>query len=115
MSQATTSLRSVAVLTLLTLGQMGLQFAFQLLLAKRFGADADMDSLVAAWTLPLVVSGLLGVSLGSAFVPVFVEARQRAGETAARSMAIQIVCWLFLLSVLWWLAARHFATSWMRT
>ena len=39
MSQAATSLRSVAVLTLLTLGQMGLQFAFQLLLAKQFGAE----------------------------------------------------------------------------
>jgi putative peptidoglycan lipid II flippase len=115
MPQATTSLRSVAVLTLLTLGQMGLQFAFQLLLAKRFGADAEMDSLVAAWTLPLVVSGLLGVSLGSVFVPVFVATRQRVGETAARSMAIQVVCWLFLVSVLWWLAARQFANSWMRT
>jgi putative peptidoglycan lipid II flippase len=115
MPQATTSLRSVAVLTLLTLGQMGLQFAFQLLLAKVFGADAEMDSLVAAWTLPLAVSGLLGVSIASVFVPVFVETRQRVGETAARSMAIQVVCWLFLASVLWWLAARQFASSWMRT
>ena len=56
MPQAVTSLRSVAVLTLLTLGQMGLQFVFQLLLAKHFGAESEMDAFVAASTLPLVVT-----------------------------------------------------------
>ncbi len=114
MPQATTSLRSVAVLTLLMLGQMGLQFVFQLLLAKHFGAESEMDAFVAASTLPLVVSGLLAGALASAFVPVYVETRQRAGETAAWTMAVQVMCWLFLITVVLWQAAKFFAEPWMR-
>lgn len=115
MPQAATSLRSVAVLTLLTLGQMGLQFALQLLLAKWFGTEADMDAFVAASTLPLVVSGLLAGALGSAFVPVYVETRERDGETAAWSMAVQLVCWLSLFTLLLWQVAKYFAEPWMKT
>lgn len=115
MPQAATSLRSVAVLTLLTLGQMGLQFALQLLLAKWFGTEADMDAFVAASTLPLAVSGLLAGALSSAFVPVYIETRERDGETAAWSMAVQLVCWLSLLTLLLWQVAKQFADPWMRT
>ena len=115
MPQAATSLRSVAGLTFLTLGQMGLQFALQLLLAKWFGTDSDMDAFVAASTLPLVVSGLLAGALASAFVPVYVQTRERSGETAAWSMAVQLVCWLSLATLLLWQVAKLFAEPWMRT
>jgi putative peptidoglycan lipid II flippase len=114
MPQAATSLRSVAVLTLLTLGQMGLQFALQLLLAKRFGTAADMDAFMAASTLPLVVSGLLAGALASAFVPVYVQTRDQSGESAAWSMAVQLVCWLSLLTLLLWRVSKLFAEPWMR-
>lgn len=114
MTQAATSLRSVARLTLLTLSQMGLQFAFQILLAKWFGAEADMDAFVAASTLPLAVSSLLATALGAAFVPVYVDTKQRSGEMAAWSMAVQLTCWLFLISVLLWQVARYFAEPVMR-
>ena len=114
MPQAATSLRSVALLTLLTLGQMGLQFALQLLLAKWFGTESDMEAFVAASTLPLVVSGLLAGALSSAFVPVYGETRQRDGETAAWSMAVQLVCWLALFTLLLWQVAKHFAEPWMK-
>ena len=114
MPRASTSLRSVSVLTLLTLGQMGLQFALQLLLAKWFGTDADMDAFVAASTLPLVVSGMLAGALSAAFVPVYVETRERDGETAAWSMAVQLVCWLALFTLLLWRAAKQFSEPWMR-
>lgn len=109
MPQAETSLRSVAVLTWLTLGQMVLQFCWQILLAHWFGTASEMDALVAANTLPMVVSGLLAGAIGSAFVPVYVETRERVGETAAWSMAVQLLCGLFLLVVLLWQAARLFA------
>ena len=59
MPQAATSLRSVALLTVLTLGQMGLQFGFQILLARQFGTESDMDAFIAALTLPMVISGIL--------------------------------------------------------
>jgi len=115
MPQATTSLRSVSVLTLLTLGQIGLQFVLQLLLAKWFGTETDMDAFVAASTLPLVVSGLLAGSLASAFVPIYVETRERVGETVAWSMAVQLVCWLSLFTLLLWQVAKHLAEPCMRT
>lgn len=115
MPQAATSLRSVAGLTFLTLGQMGLQFALQLLLAKWFGTESDMDAFVAASTLPLVISGLLAGALASAFVPVYVQTRERSGETAAWSMAVQLVCWLSLFTLLLWQIAKFFAEPWMRT
>lgn len=115
MPQAATSLRSVSVMTLLTLGQMGLQFGLQFLLAKWFGTESDMDAFVAASTLPLVVSGLLAGSMASAFVPIYIETRERAGETAAWSMAVQLVCWLSLFTLLLWQVAKHFAEPWMRT
>ena len=115
MPQAATSLRSVAVLTMLTLGQMGLQFALQLLLAKRFGTASDMDAFVAASTLPLVVSGLLAGALASAFVPVYMQTRERSGDSAAWSMAVQLVCWLSLATLLLWQLSKFFAEPWMRT
>ena len=115
MPQAATSLRSVAVLTMLTLGQMGLQFALQLLLAKWFGTASDMDAFVAASTLPLVVSGLLAGALASAFVPVYVQTREQSGESAAWSMAVQLVCWLSLATLLLWQLSKLFAEPWMRT
>lgn len=114
MTQAATSLRSVAVLTLLTLGQMGLQFAFQILLARQFGARSEMDAFFAALTLPMVISGLLAGSMGSVFVPVYLETKQRSGETAAWTMAVQVTCWMFLVTVLLWQSATYFAEPWMR-
>lgn len=115
MPQAATSLRSVALLTVLTLGQMGLQFGFQLLLARQFGTESDMDAFVAALTLPMVISGILAGALASAFVPVFIEARQRATESAAWSMGTQATCWLFFLTMALWQTAKYFADPWMRT
>lgn len=114
MPHAAISLRSVAWLTLLTLGQMGLQFAFQFLLAKWFGTAADMDAFVAASALPMSVSGLLAGAFGAAFVPVYIDVQRQSGETAARSMAVQITCWLFLSTVVMWQAARLFAEPIMR-
>lgn len=113
MPQAATSLRSVALLTLLTLGQMGLQFGFQILLARQFGTEPDMDSFVAALTLPTVISGILAGALAAAFVPVFVETQQRASDSAAWSMGTQVTCWLFFLTVALWQTAKHLAEPWM--
>ena len=113
MPQAATSLRSVALLTVLMLGQMGLQFGFQILLARQFGTESDMDAFVAALTLPMVISGILAGALASAFVPVFIATRQRGTESAAWSMGTQATCWLFFLTMTIWQAAKYFAEPWM--
>ena len=99
---------------MLTLCQMGLQFAFQILLARQFGARSEMDAFFAALTFPMVVSGLLAGSMGSVFVPVYLETKQRSGDTAAWTMAVQVTCWMFLVTVLLWQSATYFAEPWMR-
>ena len=42
--------------SLLSFLQLVIQFAFQVLLAERFGAESEMDGVVAAISLPTVLS-----------------------------------------------------------
>lgn len=114
MPNTKSSLRSVSLLSIGSIGQMGLQFAFQLLLARYFGAKAEMDAYNAAVLLPLVVSGLLAGALHYAFVPVFVARREHDGaaqawETATLLLACLIVA-VTLLSLLGSIAARPLMT-----
>ena len=66
-----TSLRSVGWVSLCSLGQLVLQFLFQMLLAKHFGASWEMDAYVAAIAFPTAISAVFVGSLGYAFVPLF--------------------------------------------
>ncbi len=59
-----TSLRSAGWVSLCSLVQLILQFAFQVYLAKRFGASWEMDSYVASIALPTAASAVLVGSLG---------------------------------------------------
>ncbi|MHB8902650.1 MAG: lipid II flippase MurJ, partial [Thermoguttaceae bacterium] len=71
MAGENTSLRSAGWVSLCSLGQLVLQFWFQMLLAKQFGASWEMDAYVAAIALPTVISAVLVGSLSYAFVPLF--------------------------------------------
>ncbi len=71
MAGENTSLRSVGWVSLCSLGQLVLQFWFQMLLAKHFGASWEMDAYVAAIALPTVIGSVLVGSLGYALVPLF--------------------------------------------
>ena len=90
MSDTQSSLKSVSVLTACSLGHLALQFALQLLLAAYFGAHSEIDAYRAALALPTVVTTILVGSLAYAFVPVFVEQRDRNGEDAAWAMAASV-------------------------
>ncbi len=92
-------MRSVSVLSLCSVGQLLLQFAFQLLLAKYFGAQAEMDTFRAALGFPTVVSTVLVGSLGYALVPVFLETRKNFGEETAWSMAGNVAIVLILTCI----------------
>lgn len=67
--------------------QFALQFAFQLALAKWYGAGVEMDAFMAAQTIPIVVSTILVGSLQYAFVPIFVQRREQFGPAAAWELA----------------------------
>src|SRR5688572_13099620 len=88
--QPQSSLRSVAVVTGLTVVQLALQFVLQRLFATYFGAAGEMDALRAALNLPVVISAMLSGSLGFALIPVFAERLAAAGERSANAVASQI-------------------------
>ncbi len=85
MASATTSLRSAGWVSLCSLGQLALQFIFQVLLAKYFGASWEMDAYVASIAIPSVASAVLVGSLGYALVPLFGE---RLADDPTRAWAL---------------------------
>jgi putative peptidoglycan lipid II flippase len=114
MADVHTSLRSTGWVSLCSFGQLVIQFVFQLLLAKYFGASEDMDAFVAAMALPTVLSSIFLGSLGYAFVPLFTEQLDRGdGEQAwamAGSIGLLLVAVAGSLSLLTFLFARPLTT-----
>ncbi|MDP6353480.1 MAG: murein biosynthesis integral membrane protein MurJ [Planctomycetota bacterium] len=94
----TSSLKSVSLLSLCSLGQMFLQFAFQVVLAKHFGASVAMDAFAAGMALPIVICTTLVGSLGYSFVPTFLERMHEAGEEEAWKLANSVGLLLVLLT-----------------
>jgi putative peptidoglycan lipid II flippase len=78
-----TSLKSVTVVSVCSMVQLLLQFVFQMLLARFFGAKLQMDAYFAAMTLPMATSMIATGALANAFVPVFLESREQGGPDAA--------------------------------
>jgi putative peptidoglycan lipid II flippase len=81
------SLGAVSLLSGCLLTQFGMQFAYQLLLAKWYGAGIEMDAFSAAQAIPMVVATILVGSLQYAFVPVFIQRRDQFGADAAWELA----------------------------
>ena len=67
--------------------QLLLQFILQVILARYFGAGAQMDAYLAAFAVPVVLTAVLVGSLSYAFVPVFIERVRNVGEDAGWEMA----------------------------
>lgn len=91
-------LKSVSLLSVCSLGQMFLQFAFQVVLAKHFGATVAMDAFAAGMALPIVICTTLVGSLGYSFVPIFLERMHEAGEEEAWKLANSVGLLLVLFT-----------------
>jgi putative peptidoglycan lipid II flippase len=87
MPTSRSSLRWVFWLSVASVGQLLLQFCFQMLLARQFGAAADMDAYASAMALPTVIGTILAASLGQSFVPLFIDLRMNSGDKAAWDLA----------------------------
>jgi putative peptidoglycan lipid II flippase len=105
-----TSLRSVSLITGLTLGQLLVQFALQMVLARWYGAAAAMDAYVAALALPVVIATILSGPLGYVLVPAVAERRAQEGDVAAARIASQIG--LYVLGLALAIAALLAALAW---
>lgn len=82
-SSSSVSLRSVAVVTLMSFGQLVLLFVLQLVLAHAFGASDELDAYLSAYALPLVIGGILAGALGTVIVPLYNELQSANGDDVA--------------------------------
>ena len=114
MTTPESSLKSVSLVSLLSFAHLGVQFALQVVLARYFGASAEMDAYYAALALPTVLSAILTGSLAYAFLPVFVARRERAGPEAAWSMAMNFLVLLVGVSAALALAGTIWASPIVR-
>lgn len=84
------SLRSISAVTALSIAQLVVLFALQILLARYFGASAELDAYLAAQAVPLVLATVLTGSLSYVLVPVYNEQRHDHGEAAADAMLVSL-------------------------
>ncbi len=94
-----TSLKSVTVVSVCSMVQLMLQFVFQMLLAKYFGASSEMDAYFASMTLPMAISMIATGALANAFVPIFLERREKYGAHAAWETMNSFGCFLVAVSL----------------
>jgi len=84
----------VALVTSLSLVQLFILFGTQLVLARFFGAGREMDALVAALAVPVVLAAILSGSIGYVLVPVFADRVAKHGQRDASAVASQIGIYL---------------------
>ncbi len=82
-----TILKPAVQVTLLSLANLGVGFFVQVMLAARFGAGAEMDTFLAASTVPTTLSAILLSTLNVTFIPVFTQCRTTQGTAEAWKLA----------------------------
>lgn len=92
------SLKSIAVVTGMTVGQLLVQFGLQLLLAKYFGATAEMDAYVAALAVPVLIATILAGSIGYVLVPAVAKLQAAGNEREAAATITQSGVWLAIVA-----------------
>ncbi len=126
---ARSPLRSVGTVASLTMLSRLLGFARDVVMARQLGLDPVADAFFVAWTLPNLFRRLFGEgALSAAFVPVFVEAREkgrpdqanRLASAATNRLALGLVLLVVFLEAVCWagrgeaghaLLARHMAPA----
>ncbi len=95
-----------------TLGSTLLGFLREVINAKYYGTQWQMDTFLAAATVPTILFGLFNGALVTALVPVFSEYLAREDEAEAWRLANTIVnmlgILLVLLATVGWLAAPYY-------
>lgn len=85
-------IKSVGVVGGFTLLSRGLGLVRDVLMAGFFGTSVWMSAFVVAFTIPNLFRRLFGEgALSAAFVPIFVESRQKDGDESAWMMARKVV------------------------
>src|SRR5579864_3896128 len=91
--------RAAVAVGLSTLVVKAITAGKELLVARYFGRGDSLDAFLIAYLVPSSVIILVVGALGSAFVPVFVEVRERQGvETAQRLFSTIMVLTVAVLA-----------------
>ena len=90
MAQKHASLRSVGMLSAFSLAQLVVQFGYQMLMARSFGATAEMDAYTTGLALPTYVSFLVTAAFAHSFLPRFVDRWERDGEDSAWELCTSV-------------------------
>lgn len=84
-------IRSAGLVGAMTLISRGMGFVRDVLMAGYFGTSMAMSAFVVAFRVPNLFRALFGEgALSAAFIPVFVETREREGEAGAWRLARQV-------------------------
>ena len=71
----------------------------ELIVAKMFGRGDDLDAFLIAFLLPSFIVNLVVGSLSIAFIPMFIEAREKQGAEAAQKLFSSLLCLLVVILV----------------
>ncbi|MEZ6138261.1 MAG: oligosaccharide flippase family protein [Pirellulaceae bacterium] len=83
MTEPQRTTRNIAIVSAASFAQIVIQFLFQRVLARIYGADAEADALAAALALPTMFAAMVTGSLGYVLVPELVARfSESAGEGA---------------------------------
>ena len=85
--------------------------AKEVLVARRFGAGDALDAFYVAVLLPGFLTGVVASSFNAAFIPTYIEIRERDGSVAAQRLfsgvsalglaVLVVICLLLALSQRW--------------
>jgi len=71
-------------------------FAREIVIAREFGAGAEIEAFLIAFLVPMTVVNILRESLSLAVIPMFVQTREREGSGAAHQLFGQLTTLLAL-------------------
>lgn len=84
-------LRSIATITIFTLGGQALALVTQIVITAAFGAGSDMDAFLAASAAPQYLVTIVLGTLGFVFIPVFVQYNATGREKEAWQIASGVI------------------------
>jgi putative peptidoglycan lipid II flippase len=75
--------RATLVVMLATIAVKLSGMAKQIYIAARFGTTSSMDGFVIAFLLPMLIAGLVAGSFNASLIPLYIEKREKEGQTEA--------------------------------
>jgi len=90
--------------------------AKELLVARRFGTGATIESFLVALLIPMLAINIVSNSLSIALIPTYINVRERDGKDAAQRLLSGITVWSLLLlagMTILMLASAHLYLPWI--